>query len=92
MDDRGNWVGIAILMICGLSAGTMLAYIAAGERATWNGPDWLGNVIVGVGLALFVIIMIQQFRSWNARRGGEGGDFLGNDTRPKRKWWWNKDD
>lgn len=92
MDDRGNWIGIGLLILCGLSAGTMLAYIAAGERATWDGPGWLGTAIVIVGVGLFLFIIIQQFRSWMGRRGGQGGDFLGNDTRPRRRWFWNRDE
>lgn len=85
-DDRDNWIGIAILVLCGISAGTMLAYINRGEIAEWSGPTWLGNAIVAAGLALFVILTIQQVRAWRSRRGG-GGSFLGNDTRPKRRWW-----
>ena len=86
-DNKDNWVGIGILILCGLSAGTMLAYISRGEIARWNGPDWLGSVIVLVGVGLFLFIIVQQIRGWLSRRGGGGGDFLGNDTRPRRRWW-----
>ncbi len=50
MDDRGNLVGIVILVLCGISAGTMLAYINRGERAQFSGPGWLGVVIVVAGI------------------------------------------
>ena len=86
MDDRGNLVGIAILALCGISAGTMLAYINRGERAQFSGPGWLGVVIVIAGIGLILFMTFQQLRGWLSRRGG-GGDFLGNDTRSRRRWW-----
>jgi hypothetical protein len=90
-EDKGNWVGIAILVLGGLSAGTMIAYIAAGERATWSGPGWLGTAIVVVGVGLILFMSFQQLRNWFRRRGGQGGDWLGNDTRPQRRWPWQRD-
>ncbi len=86
MDDRGNLVGIAILVLCGISAGTMLAYINRGERAEFSGPGWLGVAIVVAGIGLILFMTVQLLRGWLSRRGG-GGDFLGNDTRSRRRWW-----
>ena len=89
--DKGNWVGIGILILCGLSAGTMLAYINRGEIARWNGSGWLGTMISVVGTVFIVALILMQVRGWLSRRGGGGGDFLGNDTRSPRRKWWKRD-
>lgn len=77
-EDRGNWIGIALLVLCGLSAGTMLGYIRAGEILRYTGPHRLGVVITIVFILPTLYMTIQAFR----------GRLLGDDLRgPRRRWW-----
>jgi hypothetical protein len=82
LEDRGNWIGIALLILCGLSAGTMLGYIDAREMARFSGPGWLGWAIVAVFIALSIFGVVQAIR----------GKTLGNDVRGKRRSWWRRSD
>jgi hypothetical protein len=77
-EDRGNVIGIALLILCGLSAGTMLGYINAGEMARFRGPGWVGLVIIVAFIGLTIFGVVQMAR----------GKHLGNDIRgPRRRWW-----
>jgi hypothetical protein len=76
-EDKGNWIGIGLLILCGLSAGTMLGYIEAGERARWTGPGWLGIVLIVAFLGLLIFGAVRRFR----------GGSLGDDVRSDRPWW-----
>jgi hypothetical protein len=78
-EGRENWIGIALLVLCGLSAGTMLGYINAGEVARFEGPAWQRYLIVGAGIAL-TLVMIWQARSTR----------LGNDIRGKGRRWFRR--
>ena len=80
-EDRGNWIGIALLVLGGLSAGTMLGYINAGEIARFSGPQWLGVTVIVVTIGLTIYITIQAFR----------GRHLGDDLRSQRRRWWRRD-
>ena len=82
LEDRANLIGIALLILCGLSAGAMLGYIDAGEMARFSGPGWLGWTIVAVFIALSLFGVIQMIR----------GKTLGNDVRSKRRSWRNRSD
>lgn len=79
-EDRANWIGIALLIACGLSAGTMLGYIDAGEMAEFSGPGWLGVLIVVVFMGLFIFGAIQMLR----------GKSLGDDVRGERRRWFRR--
>lgn len=81
-EDRGNWIGIALLILCALSAGTMLGYIDAGEMARFSGPGWLGGAIVVAFIALSIFGVVQMLR----------GKTLGNDVRGKRRSWRRRSD
>jgi hypothetical protein len=76
-EDKGNWIGIGLLILCGISAGTMLGYIEAGERARWTGPGWLGIVLIVAFLGLVVLGAVRTFR----------GRTYGDDVRSDRPWW-----
>ena len=80
-EDRGNWIGIALLVLCGLSAGTMLGYIKAGEIARFSGPQWLGVTVIVVTIGLTIYMTIQVLR----------GRHLGDDLRGQRRRWWRRD-
>ena len=79
-EDRGSWVGIGLLVLCGLAAGSLLGYIEAGEIARWSGPGWLGWLIIigAIGATLFGV--------FQSRRGGT----MGNDVRSERRKWWSR--
>jgi len=77
LEDRGNWIGIALLILCGLSAGTMLGYIDARKMAHFSGPGWVGWAIVVAFIGLSVFGVVQMVR----------GKTLGNDVRSKRRSW-----
>ena len=79
-EDRGNWIGIALLVLCGLSAGTMLGYIKAGEIARFSGPQWLGVTVIVVTIGLTIYMTIQALR----------GRHLGDDLRGQRRRWWRR--
>lgn len=80
-EDRANWIGIALLIACGISAGTMLGYIEAGDVARFSGPAWLGwtIAIVFIGLMIFSIVQVRR------------GKTLGDDIRSERRKWWRRD-
>lgn len=79
-EDRGSWVGIGLLILCGLSAGSLLGYIEAGEIARFGGPGWLGWLIIVLAFAAI------GFSFWQSRRGGNPG----NDVRGERRTWWKR--
>ena len=81
-EDRSGWIGIGLLVLCGLSAGSMLGYIEAGKIARFGGPGWLGLVITGVAIAALL------FGFWQSRRHGT----IGNDVRSERRRWWTRSD
>lgn len=76
-EDKGNWIGIGLLILCGISAGTMLGYIEAGEVARFDGPGWLGLLIVVAFIGLLIFSAVRSFR----------GRTLGDDVRSDRPWW-----
>jgi hypothetical protein len=80
-EDKNNLIGLALLVLCGLSAGTMLGYIKAGEIARYTGPPWLGVVIVVAGIAVTAYMTAQHFR----------GQQLGDDTRERKRRWWRRE-
>ena len=75
-EGRENLIGIVLLIACGLSAGTMLGYIDAGEVARFDGPGWLGVLIAVLGIGVMILLFVRQ-----------RGIGLGNDVRSKRRWW-----
>ena len=75
-EGRQNLIGIVLLIACGLSAGTMLGYIDAGEVARFDGPGWLGVLIAVFGIGVMILLFVRQ-----------RGIGLGNDVRSKRRWW-----
>ena len=79
-EDKSSWIGIALLVVCGLSAGTMLGFINAGTLPDWDVPSWLYWTVIIGGLGL----MIGGF-FWSRR-----GPKLGNDVRSPRRWF-NRD-
>lgn len=82
LEDRGNLIGIVLLILCGLSAGTMLGYIDAREMARFSGPSWLGWTVVAVFIGLSLFGVVQMIR----------GKTLGNDVRGKRRSWRHRSD
>jgi hypothetical protein len=80
-EDRGNLIGVALLVLCGLSAGTMLGYINAGEMARFSGPGWVGVAIIVAFIGLTIFGVVQMAR----------GKHLGNDIRGPRRRWWRRD-
>ena len=77
--SRDNAIGIALLGVCGLALGVMLAYIREGERPTYSGPGWLaaGIAILFIGLLIF---------GWWRGRGA--GSFTRDDVGgPRRSLW-----
>jgi drug/metabolite transporter (DMT)-like permease len=75
-EGRENWIGIALLVLCGLSAGSMLGYINAREVARFEGPAWQRYLIVGGGFLVFGIVIWQ---AWGTR--------MRNDIGSRRRWW-----
>ena len=76
-EDKGNWIGIGLLILCGISAGTMLGYIEAGERARFSGPTWVGIIVTVAFLGLVVFSAVRTYR----------GKSYGDDVRKDRPWW-----
>jgi hypothetical protein len=75
-EDKSNWIGLLLLVACGLSAGTMLGYIDAGTFPDWNVPGWLKLIVIVGGLVLIIGGFV-----WMRR-----GPTLGNDVRSPRRW------
>ena len=82
LEDRGNWIGIILLILCGLSAGTMLGYIDAREMAQFSGPAWVGWAIVVLFIGLSMFGVVQMLR----------GKHLGDDVRGKGRFWPRRSD
>ena len=74
-EDRGNFVGVLLLALCGISALYMLGYINRGELPAPDWPLWvkMGITIAGMGLIFGSLVY--------SRRAPK----LGNDVRPTRK-------
>jgi len=74
-EDRSSWIGIGVLVLCGLSAGMMLSYIVSGSRPVLDWPAWLQMTIGIGGMILFI-----GSAFWMRR-----GPRMGNDVRPTKK-------
>jgi hypothetical protein len=81
-EDKSGWIGIALLVLCGVAAGAMLGFIDGGTLPDWNPPAWLYWTVIVGGLALMIGGFI-----WSRR-----GPRLGNDVRSPRRWPWQKYD
>jgi hypothetical protein len=80
-DDRSSWVGIALLVLCGISAGIMLGYIDRGTLPVFSGSGWLKLVITAGGIGLFLWTFMHSRRN----------PWLGNDVRPAKRRWFSRD-
>ena len=64
MFERENWVGVALLAVCGVVGGVLLWSIATGTAFGYDGPGWLPPVlmVLYVGGLLYAFFRMPRSR------------------------------
>ncbi len=88
MFDRDNIVGVLLLGLCAFLAGILLYAIGSGEQLTFDGPAWMGPVLMVVFIGLLIFGFVSSGGFGRFRRGGGGRAWPDPATGQRRRWRW----
>lgn len=72
MFNRENWVGVALVGLCGVAAIVLLIEIFTDYTFTYSGPAWFARVIALGGTGLVLLMTVRALKTRFGRRGGPG--------------------
>ncbi len=64
MFDRENWVGVALLAVCGVGGGVLLWTIATRATLTYDGPGWLPPVLMVIYVGALIYSYVRMPKTW----------------------------
>ena len=64
MFDRENWIGVALLSLCGIAGGVIVWSIATSTVLAYQGPDWLPWVLLAVWAGAVLYLVFRMPKTW----------------------------
>lgn len=64
MFDRENWLGVALLAVCGIVGGGLLWSIASRATLAYDGPGWLPPVLTVIYVGALLYAFFRMPKTW----------------------------
>ena len=64
MFERENWIGVALLALCGVVGGVLLWSIATRVMPSYNGPGWLPPVLIVAYVGALLYSIFRMPKTW----------------------------
>lgn len=64
MFGRENWIGLALLALCGIAGGVLVWSLVTGTILTYQGPEWLPWVLLVVWAGAVLYMLFRMPKTW----------------------------